>query len=212
MTSTAEDDEASAAARHGPGYDIGRLLAFSDGVFAVAITLLVFGIPVPAVPNDSAHVLAALRSIGPNLIGFALSFLLVGTQWIQHHRLLRQLTFCTGAILWINLLLLMGVCLVPFATSLLVKYGDLAVGAIPYAGLQAGIGVVFLWLRWYLTRHGIDLRRTYVGAWVQILVFLISIPLTLWRVDAAYALWLSGFAIYRVVASGRIGRWTRSPS
>ena len=215
MTSTAEGDETSAATghEHDPhvAYDIGRLLAFSDGVFAIAITLLVLGIPVPNVPSSS-QLGPALHNVAPNLVGFALSFMLVGTQWIVHHRLLRQLNFCNGMLLWINLLLLMGICLVPFATSVLVKYGDVATGAIPYGALQAAIGAVFVLLGWYLKRHCIAVSVTYVRAWFQVVIFLVSIPLALWHVNATYAVWIGGFIAFRVLGSDHVLRWTRSRS
>src|ERR1700730_2010910 len=128
MASTAEGDE-----RVHASYDVGRLLAFSDGVFAIAITLLVLGIPVPNVPpgpDQAARLAATLSGTAGNLEGFALSFVLVGAQWISHHRILRGVTFSTARLLWLNLLLLLGICLVPFATSLLVRYGDTTTGAI----------------------------------------------------------------------------------
>src|SRR5215831_18522167 len=159
MTSTAEDDEPDVAARgHASqaGYDLGRLFAFSDGVFAIAITLLVLTIPIPSV-SDPADLPGQLAGLKPNLLGFALSFALVGTQWLSHHRLLRQLDFCDGPILLLNLLLLMGICLVPFASSVLARYGAYAAGTIPYAALQAAIGIVFISLRLYLIRRGVPL-------------------------------------------------------
>ena len=224
MASTVEDEEPVPSAGRGAGaaYDIGRLLAFSDGVFAIAITLLVLGIPVPHVV-DSTQLPGELRHLSMNLVGFAVSFVLVGTQWIAHHRLLRRLDFCSAAILWINLLLLMGICLVPFATSLLVLYGDSPAGAIPYAALQAAIGTVFVGFRLYLLRNGVDLRRTLVLSWVPAVAFLVSIPLALRSVNYAYAVWVAGFTVSRAQASGLSARlfghlrrvelpWTRSRS
>ena len=200
MTMAAEDDEAGAAAAHA-GYDIGRLLAFSDGVFAIAITILVLGIPVPHV-TDPAQLPGALRHLSLNLVGFVLSFVLVGTQWIAHHRLLRRLDFCNGTILWINMLVLMGICLVPFGTSLLVNYGGSAAGSIPYAALQASIGIVFVVYRLYLVRHGVDMRGTLVLSWVPAVAFLVSIPLALLNVYYAYVAWAAGFGISRVRSRG----------
>jgi uncharacterized membrane protein len=125
MTSTAEDDEpdvaghaAEPAARE--GYDVGRLLAFSDGVFAIAITLLVLSIPVPNSTGkaaEAAQLSGALVGQYRELLGFALSFVLVGAQWILHHQLLRRLTSCDARILWLNLLILLGICLVPFVLA-----------------------------------------------------------------------------------------------
>jgi uncharacterized membrane protein len=222
MSSTAEDDEpgAAASAAH-TGYDLGRLFAFSDGVFAIAITLLVLTIPVPSVTENALP--GKLADLGPSLAGFGLSFWLVGTLWIAHHRLLRQLDFCDGTILWVNLLLLMGVCLVPFASSLLARYGGGPAGVIPYAALQAAIGIVFLSLRLYLLHHGVDMRDTLRLSWLPVVTFLVSIPLALLNPNLAFAAWLAGLVISR--ASGRssasslLGRlrrlnlpWTRSPS
>jgi len=230
MTATVEDEQPGAAAgpgghgqEHGrgdprAGYDVGRLLAFSDGVFAIAITLLVLGIPLPILANHG-QLPGQLWHLKPNLIGFAVSFVLVGTQWIAHHRLLRQLDFANVTILWINLLLLMGICLVPFATSVLVQYGDVPTGAITYAALQAGIGVVFVAYRLYLVHCGIDVRHTLVLSWVPVLAFLVSIPVAFWSVNAAYAVWIVGFSTSRLRQSGlipkvlgRLRRWTRSRS
>jgi uncharacterized membrane protein len=225
MTATVEDEERGPAAgpdEHGrggahAGYDVGRLLAFSDGVFAIAITLLVLGIPVPTV--GGAQLPGELRHLSLNLLGFAISFVLVGTQWIAHHRLLRQLDFANVTIMWVNLLLLMGICLVPFATSVLVRYGDVPAGAITYASLQAAIGVVFVAYRLYLVHCGVDLRRTLVLSWVPAAAFVVSIPVALWHVNAAYAVWVIGFSGSRLRQSGLIPkvvrsvrRWTRSRS
>lgn len=220
MAPTVEDEKPDVADRPDAhaSYNVGRLLAFSDGVFAIAITLLVLGIPIPDV-RDADRLPAELRGLTPNLIGFALSFVLVGTQWIAHHRLLRDLRFSNGTILWINLVLLMGICLVPFATSLLVRYGYSPAGAIPYATLQAGIGLVFVLYRLYLMNHGVDLRQTLALSWMTTVAFLVSIPLALKDVNLCYGVWVAGFAIARMWAAGavpralgRLRRWTRSAS
>ena len=217
MTSTTEGDEPVVADGHAAhqGYDVGRLLAFSDGVFAIAITILVLGIPVPNV--GKADLPAALLALGPSFGGFALSFALVGTQWIAHHRLLRELEFCDGRILRLNLLLLMGICLVPFASSVLTRYGNVAAGVIPYAALQASIGVVFMLLRQYLIHHGVALRETLAQSWVPVVVFLVSIPLALRDTSLTYIVWVLGFSLARLrggsivpTLAGRLWRWTRS--
>jgi uncharacterized membrane protein len=200
-----EDDE-SRAASEGQAYDLGRLLAFSDGVFAIAITLLVLNIPVPKVTHgigESARLAQAIAAVSPNLVGFALSFVLVGTQWIAHHKLLRQLKFTNMPILWLNLIVLMGICLVPFATSLLVDYGDSPVGAIAYASLQGSIGVAFVAFRLYLLHHHATPRRSLVLSWAPLTAFLVSIPIAFVNLRACYAIWLLGFAGSRL-QEGRV--------
>ncbi len=209
MTSAAEDDEpqvgAGRVAAH-DGYDIGRLLAFSDGVFAVAITLLVFSIPAPSVPAGpdlNARLAAALNDLRPSLYGFVLSFVLVGTNWIAHHRMLRHLTFSDTRVLWLNLLMLLGICLVPFATSLLVRYADTSTAVIAYGGLQALIGAMFMLMRFYLAARTAAPRANVLLSLVQISGFAISIPVALRNVQAAYILWIAAFAAARIL-EGRI--------
>jgi uncharacterized membrane protein len=198
-----------------PGYDVGRLLAFSDGVFAIAITLLVLSIPVPNLPRrpDPAQVVAALNDLVPNLIGFGLSFFLVGAQWIAHHRMLRQLTRSDNRLLWLNLLLLLGICLVPLATTLLIRYGDQPATAIAYAGLQAAIGLTFLATRAYLLGRGVVRLASLGVSLVPIAAFLISMPVALRNVNVAYGVWVAGFVVARAIeARVHPSLWSRSPS
>jgi uncharacterized membrane protein len=206
--------EADEPAAH-PGYDVGRLLAFSDGVFAIAITLLVLSIPVPNLPRgaDPAQVVAALNDLVPNLIGFGLSFFLVGTQWIAHHRMLRQLTRTDNRMLWLNLLLLLGICLVPFATTLLIRYGDQPATAIAYASLQTAIGLTFLAMRAYLLGRGLVRLGSLLVSLMPIAAFLISMPVALRNVNVAYGVWVAGFVVARVIeARVHPSLWTPSPS
>jgi uncharacterized membrane protein len=208
-----EGDEPRVAAERPAreGYDVGRLLAFSDGVFAIAITLLVLSIPIPSVPPDQVG--AALQGLWPNLVGFGLSFILVGAQWISHHRMLRQLTSVDSRLLWLNLLLLLGICLVPFGTGILIRYGQTAVGAIVYSTLQGGIVLTYLVMRAFLLSRGAGTRASLLVSLIPFLGFTVSIPVALVNVKVAYALWVGGFLLARTIEA-RIspGPWRRSQS
>jgi uncharacterized membrane protein len=205
MTSTVEGDEPDVGDRPAAhaGYDVGRLLAFSDGVFAIAITLLVLSIPVPSVPGSgaeqAANLAAALLGQRKELFGFGLSFLLVGAQWVGHHQMLRQLASTDSRILWLNLLILLGICLVPYATSILVRYGDTSTGAIAYATLQMLIALMFLAMRLYLASRGEAPRTRPVVAAVALTGFAVSIPVALWNATWTYYFWLAGFAAARIL-------------
>jgi uncharacterized membrane protein len=183
------------------GYDVSRLLAFSDGVFAIAITLLVLTIPVPndpdGLPNRNALLASRLGELLPSLSGFALSFALVGAHWIIHHRVLRGVTRCDRGLLWLNLVLLLGICLVPFATSVLTRYGDTPSGLIAYAALQIGISFAYLALRLYLARQR---GRGYLEAALaltQVVGFAASIPVAFVSLRWAYLLWFAGIGAAR---------------
>jgi uncharacterized membrane protein len=101
----------------------GRFEAFSDGVFAFAITLLVLGFVVPHLAHPDARGLAtSLLSMWPNLIAYALSFAVIGIMWQNHHTLFRSVARVDRTTIFYNLLLLAGTAFIPFATGTLGAY------------------------------------------------------------------------------------------
>jgi uncharacterized membrane protein len=140
-----EDDEPSTDGTRERDYDIGRLMAFSDGVFAVAITLLVFNVPVPAIAQSDAmsRLPDALLNTAPALLTFALSFFLVGFYWVRHHQLFRQVVSADVWLLWLNLIVLFLVCLLPFSAGVVGRYHNTVIGAEVYAVNLAAIAIAF---------------------------------------------------------------------
>jgi uncharacterized membrane protein len=101
----------------------GRFEAFSDSVFAFAITLLILGIALPAMRDPSELVLRrALLRLWPDLVAFALSFAVIGIMWQNHHALFRFVARIDRKTVALNLMLLGGTVLIPFATSTLGTY------------------------------------------------------------------------------------------
>ena len=113
-----------------------RLLAFSDGVFAVVITLLVLDLRLPETGHDDAAMLEALQSMAPKLFIFAFTFIIVGMGWLGHHRKFSYVRRIDGGLLWLNLLYLLTVCLVPFASSVLSEHSG-RIGFTVYAVVMA---------------------------------------------------------------------------
>lgn len=153
---TVEDEEHPAVeADRERAYGIGRLMAFSDGVWAIAITLLVLNVPVPNIAQADAtsRLPAALLGTGPRLLTFALSFFLVGFYWIRHHQLFRQLLDVDVWLLWLNLIVLFLVCLLPFSSGVVGRYFSTVVGAEVYAVNLAAIALSFTALSVYVTRR-----------------------------------------------------------
>jgi uncharacterized membrane protein len=149
-----EDDEPSTGGRRERDYEVGRLMAFSDGVFAVAITLLVFNVPVPAIAQSEAmsRLPDALLHTAPPLLTFALSFFLVGFYWIRHHQLFRQVVSADVWLLWLNLIVLFLVCLLPFSAGVVGRYENTVIAAEVYAVNLAAIAIAFSGLYLYATR------------------------------------------------------------
>lgn len=93
-----------------------RLEAFSDGVIAIVVTIMVLELRAPSQPN-----LAAIAKVAPSLISYALSFLVVAIMWVNHHHLIHAVHKVTAGLLWANLYLLFWMSLVPFVTDYLGK-------------------------------------------------------------------------------------------
>jgi uncharacterized membrane protein len=127
----------------------GRLEAFSDGVFAIAITLLVLEIVVPHV-EEPGQLGQALLDLWPSYIAYATSFLTIGIMWVNHHSVFRQLGGVDHRFLFINLGLLMLISFVPFPTTLLADYawgGEGEAAALTY-GVTLTITAIFFNLLW----------------------------------------------------------------
>jgi uncharacterized membrane protein len=131
-----------------------RVEAFSDGVFAVAITLLVLEFVVPQA--NSGHLLASLLGQWPQLVTFVASFLTVGVVWVNHHAVFKGLRKVDRTTLFINLVLLLTVVLVPYPTQLLGHYlnsgWDGSVAAAFYGVVMTLMSVSFqILVAWALT-------------------------------------------------------------
>lgn len=105
--------------KHETGLSFERVVFFSDAVFAIVITLLVLELKVPHLTEHSESALRhALVELFPRVIGFVVSFLIIGLMWIEHHRIFRYIEDYDGGLLWRNLFLLLCVSFVPFPTAL----------------------------------------------------------------------------------------------
>lgn len=137
-----------------------RIEAFSDGVIAVAITLLVLDLRVPP-PGGAGTLGQQLVGLWPNYVAYVISFLAIGIMWVNHHTMLRRLVGVDHSVLVLNLLLLMCIVVLPFTTSLLATYLDEPSGghlaAVVYAGSLLVTSVVFLALQGHLL-----LRRSHL--------------------------------------------------
>ncbi len=126
-----------------------RVEAFSDGVFAIILTLLVFGLHVPTVAAHSSlrAYAVTMAPLIPQVVSFALTFVMICVYWVGHHQFFRHVGHVTIALVWLNNLFLLWVCLLPFPTALLgthptdqfplLLYGvDALLGALAFAGLR----------------------------------------------------------------------------
>ncbi|HET8923611.1 MAG TPA: TMEM175 family protein [Candidatus Acidoferrum sp.] len=165
----------------------GRLEAFSDGVFAVIITFMVFNIKVPQ--SSGFH---GLLSVLPVFLSYILSFLYVGIYWNNHHHLLQASESVSGRILWANLHLLFWLSLAPFATAWMGQ-NHIAPAPVAFYGLiLLCAGIAYFILTKSLVAHhrqesalAIAVGKDRKGL-LSIAVYVIAIPLAFVRTWAAY--------------------------
>ena len=131
-----------------------RVEAFSDGVFAIAITLLILEIKVPR--EDAAGPLAAqLVRLWPSYLAFLASFANIGVMWLNHHRLFGLIRRSDDGLVGLNLLLLLGVTFVPFPTAVLAEHllgHEQRTAGLLYGGTFVALAVVFNVLWRYVVR------------------------------------------------------------
>jgi uncharacterized membrane protein len=147
----------SAAPESGPR-ETGRIEAFSDGVFAVAITLLVLDIKVPPIPLAAGTTLGtALAAQWPTYLAFLTSFLTILILWINHHRIFGLIQRSDDRFMLLNGLLLIVVTLMPFTTSLVAAYllhPQAHTAALVYSGTSVMLAVCFNLLWRYAAKNG----------------------------------------------------------
>jgi uncharacterized membrane protein len=170
----------------------GRLEAFSDGVIAIIITIMVLELKVP-----HGEDLAALRPLIPVFISYVMSFVFIGIYWTNHHHLLHAVDRVNGSILWRNLHLLFWLSQVPFVTGWMGEnhFAEWPVALYGAVLLMSAIAYYLLVLA-ILAHHGKDSRvatalgRDFKGK-VSVLFYVIAIPLAFvnrWAAGALYVL------------------------
>jgi len=175
--------------------DTGSVAFFSDAVFAIAMTLLVVGIAVPA-STTTATLGHALRGLASSFASYAVSFIVTGLYWIGYHRQLHYMDRFDGGGLVLNLAFLMGIAFLPFPTHLLNHYfGSVAVVFYACTIIVTGALLGVLWI--YAGRRGLlrgvdDRLRRYFAlrAFFVPFVFLLSIPVAVAVPEAAVYVWI----------------------
>lgn len=173
----------------------GRLEAFSDGVLAIIITIMVLELKVP-----EGYTLGALKHIAPHLISYVLSFIYIGIYWNNHHHLLHSVKMIRGNVLWFNMLLLFWLSLVPFVTGWVGAYQMKAIPVALYGVvlLMAAISYSLL-LQVLLKIEGKDsmlaasIGRDWKGK-ISILLYIVGILCSLFLHP------LPGYIFYIIVA------------
>ena len=194
-----------------------RIEALADGVFAIAMTLLVLELKVPNI--DRVHpdqLLPALVAQWPKYISYVISFFMLGIYWIGHHNQFHVIRRSDRGFLWINILYLMTISLLPFSTALLGEYPGTRIALIIYGGNLAVIGLVLYW-HWYYATHNYRLidsdidpqiitlvaRRILSG----VIIYLFAISVSFMSVTMSLVIYLVAPLIF--LLPGKVDRFWR---
>jgi uncharacterized membrane protein len=184
--------------REGHEVEFARIVAFSDGVFAIAITLLVLSLGIPHHLHGES-LASALWGQHENLLAYALSFAVIGRFWVVHHRFFSEVVGFDGRLLSLNIFYLAWIVLIPFTSEVLGEYGGETAAVVLYAANLSGVVLTGMWMAADARRAGLTsidaaahreqrLRSLYIA-----MVFLASIPVALVAPGIAPFMWLALF-------------------
>jgi uncharacterized membrane protein len=192
--------EKASEADEGESLGLERLVFFSDAVFAIAITILVLDIRLPAGEEalSDAQLSAQLLGMWHQYLAYVISFLVIGSFWISHHRKFRYIRRYDSNLRLLNLLLLMAIAFIPFPSSVLSEQGY-RTATVFYALTIIVCGLMSVAVWWYATRHEhlIDprmdagmRRREFLSPLITIAIFALSIGIAFINNDLARFSWL----------------------
>jgi uncharacterized membrane protein len=176
----------------------GRLEAFTDGFFAIIITILVLEIKLPG--TDEA-IFPMILHLFPKFVAYFISFVIVGVYWVSHHLMMHYIKHTNRTFLWINLFFMMSVSITPFFAAILGEHSTSADAIALYSGLQVIIGLFSNVIWWYATKRGglldenvgrLIIRTMWARNLIAPVLYGIAIPV-------AYSNIVMAFAIFFVV-------------
>jgi len=177
-----------------------RLETLVDGVFAIAMTILVLSIQIPEMDNPSSgDLFSQLVVLWPKVLSFIISFIILGMFWVAHHTEFRYIKKLDHKLIWLNIFYLLFVSLLPFSAELLGKYPYNQAAVIVY-GIHLMLMVLIHYFIWQHASHHTNLvvddldprinkladRLSYIGA----SSYIIAIALSFWRIEAALAIYV----------------------
>jgi uncharacterized membrane protein len=180
--------------------EFSRIVAFSDGVFAIAITLLVLQIEVPHGVTSNGELWHSIFHQNGDLYAFAISFAVIGRFWVVHHRFFTEVTGFDGRLMTINLAYLFWMVAIPFSSQVLGEYGEDAAAVIIYASNLAMVTMTGALMTTYAVRAGLtaegrseEIRSNRNGGLWACAVFLASIPVAAVDPHIAPFIWIALF-------------------
>jgi len=185
-------------------FSTNRLDAFSDGVFAIVITLLVLELRIPEVSGE--HVGEQLKhgliELLPKFFSFVVSFIYVSIYWVNHHQLFHQLKGADKGLFWLNSLFLMGLTFIPFPTALIGSYPREPVAVMFYGLSMMVTAISFVLMKFYIIYFGrltddqVLIKTPAFYFWAGPVLYLVAVVGAVFHVSWAIAIYILIPVIY----------------
>jgi uncharacterized membrane protein len=132
-----------------------RVETFSDGVFAIIVTLLVLELKVPHIADHHSvtGLMESLLQLTPKFLAWVISFMMVCVTWLNHHRLFEMFRGINIGLFWMNANLLLWISIIPFPTAMIGDYPDNPFALFFFGAIMTMLGVAFVLIRWYVLRN-----------------------------------------------------------
>ena len=189
-----------------------RVETFSDGIFAIIITLLVLEIKVPHIGDHHSpdELLVALKGLLPKFLSWIISFFTIAVIWVNHHKIFKQIRQLDNGIFWWNAVLLLWSSFIPFPTAVLGDYPDNRISLVLYGLVMSLMAVSFSFMRFYILRNpevleeSVDVKLFRKGTVMSVLfgpvMYLAGVAAGLLHPILAFAVYL-GIPVYFILTS-----------
>jgi len=208
MDSTATSPEDATVAVAGDSND--RIISLSDGVFAFAMTLMVLQLRTPdPATTSSGELRESITSQWPALLSYGLTFYVIATYWLVHHRLFRFIRGHDGGLVWMNVFFLFIISFLPFPTEIMGEYSDVSFASAFYA-ISMAIASLMVTVMWLYVSHRPHLlvgpvtpghfRYNLLRGIGVATIFLVSAVIAQWSPAVARLFWLVLVPFHRILA------------
>jgi uncharacterized membrane protein len=191
--------------------EFSRIVAFSDGVFSIAITLLVLELKLPETVTNG-DLWQGLWDQHEALLSYAISFAVIGRFWVIHHGFFSEVKAFDGRLMALNMFYLAWIVLIPFSSQVLGDYGGQLPAVVVYGANLIGVVAVGQWMRWDARQAGLAKvdaetgREDLISSVFIIFVFLLSIAVAIFNASIAPYIWLLLFVEGRGHVIERVNR------
>ncbi len=191
---------------HEDALGLERIIFFSDAVIAIAITLLALDLKIPDIDPSRAltEVPRQLAALGPSFMTFFISFIVIGIEWMSHHRYFAYIKRYDTRLIVLNLMFLFFIVCMPFVANLLGRYSSVPIVLILYTLAVAALGISLALIWWYASRNHLlapeldaqSVRMIKIRLYTSPVMFLAAVPFAYVNSTAVIIVWwLSPLAV-----------------